>query len=57
MGNHMKGCGCRRCRSGMHSKFGSKLMRKLIRGVRRAAKMALRRGDEPPPCASRGYTD
>jgi len=57
MGNHMKGCSCRRCRSGMHTKYGSKLMQKLIRSVRRRAKETLRRCDEPDPCASRGFTD
>lgn len=57
MGNHMKGCSCRRCRSGMHTKYGSKLLQKLIRSARRKAKEALRRGDEPDPCASRGFTD
>jgi hypothetical protein len=53
----MKGCNCRRCRSGMHTKYGSRLLQKLIRSARRAAKEALRRGEEPVPCTSRGYTD
>jgi hypothetical protein len=57
MGNHMKGCSCRRCRSGMHTPMGGKLLQKLIRSVRRAAKRALRKGEEPPPCKSRGWTD
>jgi hypothetical protein len=57
MGNHMKGCSCQRCRSGMHTKYGSQLLQKLIRSVRRAAKQALRRDEEPAPCSSRGYTD
>lgn len=57
MGNHMKGCSCRRCRSGMHTKYGGKLLQKIIRSVRRAVKQALRWGDEPAPTKSRGYTD
>jgi hypothetical protein len=57
MGNHLKGCGCRRCRSGMHTPYGGKLLRKLIRAFRREAKEALRRGEEPPPTKSIGYTD
>lgn len=57
MGNHMQGCGCRYCREGMHTKSGGVMVQKLTRGVRRAVKLALRRGDEPPPCRSRGYTD
>lgn len=57
MGNHMKGCGCRYCRRGMHSRYGSKLMQKFVRSVRRVVKVALRRGDEPPPTQSVGYTD
>ena len=57
MGNHMKGCSCRRCRIGMHTKYGGKLLQKLIRSVRRKAKEALRRGEEPVETTSRGYTD
>jgi hypothetical protein len=57
MGNHLKGCGCRRCRSGMHTKSGSKLLQKIIRSTRRASRQALRRGEEPPPTKSIGYTD
>jgi hypothetical protein len=57
MGNHLKGCGCRRCRSGMHTKTGDKLVQKVIRSIRRTAKQALRRGEEPPPSRSMGYTD
>ena len=57
MGNRMKGCGCRRCRSGMHTKTGGKLLQKIIRSVRRVTKLALRRGQEPAPTRSIGYTD
>ena len=57
MGNHLKGCGCRRCRSGMHTKYGGMLLQKFIRSVRRVTKQALRRGEEPPPTRSIGYTD
>ena len=57
MGNHIKGCGCQQCRKGMHTKYGSVLLQKLVRKVRRDAKEKLRRGEEPDPCASRGYTD
>ncbi|MFO0952453.1 MAG: hypothetical protein U0835_15155 [Isosphaeraceae bacterium] len=57
MGNHMKGCSCRYCRIGMHTKYGGKLLQKLIRSTRRSAKEALRKGEQPVPCVSRGYTD
>lgn len=57
MGNHVKGCSCRMCRRGMHTAYGSKLLQKFIKSVRRKAKEELRRGEEPPPCVSRGYTD
>ncbi|MGL4465070.1 MAG: hypothetical protein ACRC1K_23190 [Planctomycetia bacterium] len=57
MGNHVKGCSCRRCRAGMHTKFGGWLLKRLARRIRRAAKQLLRRGEEPPPCVSRGWTD
>jgi hypothetical protein len=54
MGNHLKGCGCR---SGMHTKSGGKLLQKIVRSIRRSAKQALRRDEEPVLCRSRGYTD
>jgi predicted Zn-ribbon and HTH transcriptional regulator len=57
MSNHLKGCNCQRCRSGMHTAYGGKLLQKIIRSIRRADKQALRRGLEPAPCKSRGYTD
>jgi hypothetical protein len=41
----------------MHTKYGGKLLQKIIRAARRVAKQALRRGDEPAPTQSRGYTD
>jgi len=57
MGNHMKGCGCRRCRSGLHTKAGGKQVRKALQSARRATKQSLRRGEEPPPTNSIAYTD
>ncbi len=57
MSNNMKGCSCRRCRMGMHTKYGGKLLQKLVRSARRKAKEKLRQGEEPDPCTSRGYTD
>ena len=53
----MKGCGCRRCRSGMHTKQGGKLLQKFIRRARRKAKLAIERGVEPARAISIGYTD
>jgi hypothetical protein len=41
----------------MHTKYGGKLLQKLIRSARRKAKEVLRRGEEPAPTTSRGYTD
>jgi hypothetical protein len=41
----------------MHTPFGGTLLQKLVRSVRRRVKEILRRGEEPPPCKSRGYTD
>ncbi|MFO0930372.1 MAG: hypothetical protein U0736_25650 [Gemmataceae bacterium] len=57
MGNHVKGCSCRSCKFGMHTKTGSRVVQKVIRRARRLAKEALRRGEEPVPCVSRGFTD
>ena len=45
MSNHVKGCGCRHCRAGMHTKFGGVMVQKFIRKVRRVAKEMLRRGE------------
>jgi hypothetical protein len=41
----------------MHTNSQGELLQKLIRSARRKAKEALRRGEEPPPCASLPYTD
>lgn len=41
----------------MHTKSQGKLLQKIVRSVRRSVKQALRRGDEPVPATSRGYTD
>ena len=57
MPNHMKFCGCRRCRSGMHTKSGGDVVRKVVRKARRAAKQKLRHGKEPAPKLSVEYTD
>ncbi len=57
MGNHLKGCGCRRCRAGMHTKSGGTTVQKIVRRIRRATKQMLRRGEEPPPTQSLEYTD
>lgn len=57
MSNHFKFCSCPYCRRGMHSKYGSKSMKKLIRKVRRLAKQQLKQGEEPEPKHSAGYTD
>lgn len=57
MPNHMKGCGCRSCRRGMHTRLMGKYVRRVVRSARRKAKEALRRGDEPLPCVSLDYTD
>jgi len=55
--NHMKGCSCRRCRSGMHTKAGGETVKKVIRKVRRVAKQKLKQGEEPEPKSSLEYTD
>ena len=57
MSNHLKGCGCQYCASGMHTKRGGKYMQRITCSVRQATKRALRWGEEPPPVRSVGYTD
>lgn len=58
MANHMKLCGCRQCRAGMHTKSGSKILRRAIRVARKAVKRSLKAGDEKPhPKFGVEYTD
>ena len=57
MPNHMKFCGCRQCRRGMHSKYGGETVRKAIRKARRLAKEKLRAKEEPEFKFSVPFTD
>lgn len=56
--NHMKFCGCRGCRVGMHrGSWGGAVVRRAVRRFRHAAKVALKRGDTPDRIAGVPYTD
>lgn len=56
--NHLKFCGCRSCREGMHRGNGrTSIVRRVVRRFRRQTKEALRRGEEPPKALSVPYTD
>ncbi len=57
MPNHMKACGCRQCRKGMHTKAGGATVRAAVRKKRKAVKAALKKGTEPPDKGSVPYTD
>jgi hypothetical protein len=57
MSNHLKFCGCRFYRSGMHTKTGGEIVKRVIRKFRRAAKEKLRKGQEPDYKISVPYTD
>lgn len=57
MPNHIKFCGCRACRRGMHSKGGGIEVQKVIRKNRRKVKEALKKGEEPEKKISCPYTD
>jgi hypothetical protein len=57
MPNHLKFCGCPRCRSGMHTKSGGKMVKRVVRRSRRTAKVKLKKGEEPEPKSSVDYTD
>ena len=57
MSNHLKFCGCRLCRRGMHTKNGGKTVQRTIRKFRRAAKQKLKKGEEPAFKISVPYTD
>lgn len=57
MPNHMKFCGCRACRWGMHHTARARWVRRLVRSFRRKTKEALRAGHEPPRVIHVPYTD
>jgi hypothetical protein len=58
MPNHLKFCGCKMCRSGMRSrgKMAAKVQR-AVRRMRRLARLALRRDEEPPATLGVERTD
>ncbi len=47
MSSHLKFCGCRLCRRGMHTKIGGEIVKQTIRKFRWAAKQKLKKGEEP----------
>ena len=47
MSNHLKFCGCRLCRRGLHTKIGGEIVQRTIRKFRRTAKQKLKKGKEP----------
>lgn len=57
MPNHMKFCGCKRCKVGRHTARNKYMIQQVVRKLRRMAKLALRRGDHPDDKASVPYTD
>lgn len=57
MGNHLKFCGCDKCRRGMRGRYGGEIVLLTVRRARRKAKEALRQGKEPKPTESVPYTD
>jgi hypothetical protein len=57
MSNHMKFCGCKSCRWGMHNKRRMEvLVRRTVRRFRHATKAALARGEEPDKVTTVPYT-
>jgi hypothetical protein len=54
MGNHFKFCNNERCRTGMRASLGEAVLKRTVRRIRRAAKRALRLGEEPAPAVSIG---
>lgn len=57
MANHLKLCGCRSCRVGLHRPAGGWQVRRANRRLRREARRALKQGREPTPKVAVGYTD
>jgi hypothetical protein len=56
--NHLKFCGCRSCREGMHRGKGrDATVKRVARRVRHLTKLALKNGTEPPAVLSVPFTD
>lgn len=53
----LKFCGCRACNYGMHRGKGGRQVQQARRQYRRAVKLALKQGKEPPTKWAVGYTD
>lgn len=56
MANHMKFCGCKSCKAGMHRGMGW-VVKAAIRKLRRQTKQELKQGKEPTNKVSVPYTD
>jgi hypothetical protein len=57
MSNHLKFCGCKTCRAGRHRPGAKTTIKRASRRLRHDAKVALKKGKEPPAKTSVGYTD
>lgn len=58
MPNHLKMCGCKMCRGGMrHRPRMAAKVKSAVRRLRKASRIALERGQEPPSAISVGRTD
>jgi hypothetical protein len=57
MSNHLKFCSCRACKAGRHRPGSKSEIKRASRRLRRNAKAALDKGQEPPSKTSVSYTD
>ncbi len=57
MTTHLKFCSCKTCRKGRHRPGAKSVIKRASRRLRRGAKAALAKGEEPPDKTSVGYTD
>jgi len=57
MSNHLKFCSCRACKAGRHRPGSKSEIKRASRRLRKSAKQALAKGEEPPSKTSVTYTD
>jgi phage gpG-like protein len=57
MSRQLKFCGCKSCRAGRHRKGGKSIVKRAARHLRRSAKAAVAKGQEPTTKTSVSYTD
>ena len=57
MSRELKFCSCKSCRKGRHRPGSKSEIKRASRRLRKSAKAALKRGEEPPSKTSVSFTD